>query len=104
MDKLQRAKGQPEFTIIWENILRMSIDYDIPLAVITESGQQYYGMLKDMLTIGSYNYWYIRRLITSKEREDDSDLLMEQHYLIRIDRIEGIFFDTDSGLLDDLIP
>ncbi len=88
--------NQSRYTLIWPNIVNMSLYNDIPVKIEMEGGSKHEGIIKRgwISFPGGTECLYLR-----PAGSGDS----EQHTLLNFDKIVSLSFVTEKGFLDNLL-
>lgn len=92
MKRVQKAVNQAPETLVWENLFRLSKDFNVPLVIDYAGGKEVIGFPFRIL---HRNLLYVRLA----KQESDS---VERHVLVNMDTIDAIEFETEPGILDDI--
>jgi len=84
--------------VIWENIVDLSVENNIPITVTTKAGQTYTGIVQKPFELCHVGGSGGMGLFLSKKGNES-----ESHACIPYGSIDSISFETPSGMLDDLI-
>lgn len=98
MKRVAKETHQVDNSVIAENIVIMSREHGIPVTIETLGGKVYTGIVMSRFcaVTGDVSAFYMRLAIEGSQ-------MHERHAVIPIASIDSLTFETEKGLLDNLV-